>query len=131
MRIDPQQWDEWRSRLDRLELLKRQHPQLDWLWDVRIQVLRYFCSRYGRQLTEEQRRRTGMRLQREQLPSPSRSTIPIDQVATHPFAGGTAVGAGRSARCPLHGGVGYCGPTGYHAGHLIRPLQTVCILKPA
>ncbi len=77
MRIDPQQWDEWRSRL---ELLKRQHPQLDWLWDVRIQVLRYFCSRYGRQLTEEQRRRTGMRLQREQLPSPSRSTIPIDQL---------------------------------------------------
>ena len=55
MRIDPQQWQEWQSRLEQLQQLQRSQPQWAWFWDVRIQVLKYFCSRYGRLLSPAER----------------------------------------------------------------------------
>lgn len=69
MRIDPKQWLEWRARLENLAHLTQQRPELAWLWDVRIQVLTYLCSRYGRQLSQAQRA-AGVAAVSEEPPSP-------------------------------------------------------------
>jgi hypothetical protein len=74
MRIHPQQWQEWQSRIENLEQLKLRQPQLAWLWDVRIKVLSYFSSRYGRQLSKHERPTAARFSQHEEQPPRHRLT---------------------------------------------------------
>ncbi len=69
MRVDPQQWLEWQARLDALQRLKVAHPTRAWLCDIRIQVLNYFCARYGRDLGNLEHRSLALPLLSEELPA--------------------------------------------------------------
>jgi hypothetical protein len=81
MRIDPRQLQEWHSRLENLEQLKLRQPQLAWLWDVRIKVLNYFCSRYGRQLPKDQPQIAARFMQPEEQPAPRRNSAGVEQMS--------------------------------------------------
>jgi hypothetical protein len=78
MRIHPQQWQEWQSRIENLERLKQRQPQLAWLWDMRIKVLSYFSSRYGRQLSKDQQRIPARIVHHEEQPAPRRSAAGVE-----------------------------------------------------
>lgn len=96
MRIDQQQWQEWQSRLEQLQQLKRSQPHWDWFWDVRIQVLNYFCSRYGRLLSPGERLIANASAEVEEMPIYGR------RLPRGPFPKVRSTGQLRAAITDLH-----------------------------
>lgn len=39
--------DDWQARITGLERLRQTAPEWNWLWDIRLQVLRFLRSRYA------------------------------------------------------------------------------------